>query len=89
MALQVEREVEAAGANLAEKLQESGGAAVPPKDQSLVDRGVALEQRSRRRFHGPADVRRREGPSHPPDERHGADHVTDGAEKYHQDAMRR
>ena len=89
MALQVEHEVEAASANLAEKLQEPGGAAVSPKDHSLVDRGMALEQRGRRRFHGPADVRRREGSPHSHDQRHGADDVTDGAEKYHQDAMRR
>ena len=64
MPLQVEREIEAGAADLAEERGKRSSAAWPVEQDAFVDRGVIGEERRRDRLDGPREVRARKRAAH-------------------------
>ena len=89
MALEVEREIEMAGAHPDQEGQERKWGAAAIVDDQLVEPGMALEHRLRLGLDRPRDMRSRPCAADTAEQRQRAHYVADRAEQYDQDAARR
>ena len=82
MALQVENQIELAGANPAQEGRERPRPAPAIVDQNLVEPGMALEQRLRLGLDRPRDMGARIGAAHAAEQRQRSHHVADRAKQH-------
>ena len=87
MALEIDHQIEAAGAHSAQEWHERPWGAAPIVNDQFVEPGMSLDDRHRLGLDRPGDVRLRPCAAQTPEQRQRAHHVADRAEQDYQDAI--